>query len=109
MFAPEQGSVCSFAPESSEEELMRFRKILLVSLGLVLFAGANAHQACSTASAGKSLTKFPVVESAAPQALSTLLIADGGHPLPPPPPMLADGGHPLPPPPSASVEFGIAA
>jgi hypothetical protein len=107
MFAPEQGSVCSFAPESSEEELMRFRKILLVSLGLVLFAGVSARQACSTASAGKLLTKFAVVESAAPQALSILLIADGGHPLPPPP-LAIDGGHPLPPPPSVSIDLGIA-
>ncbi|MCU1243544.1 MAG: hypothetical protein JWO71_4270 [Candidatus Acidoferrum typicum] len=87
---------------------MRFRKILFVCLGLTLFAGVSARQACSTAPAGKLLTKFPVVQSVAPQALSILWIADGGHPLPPPPPMVADGGHPLPPPPSVSSEFGIA-
>jgi hypothetical protein len=59
---------------------MRFRKILLVSFGLVLFAGVSARQA----------------------------LADGGHPLPPPP-MMADGGHPLPPPPpSASIELGTS-
>lgn len=60
---------------------MRFRKILLVSFGLVLFAGVSARQP----------------------------LADGGHPLPPPPPMMADGGHPLPPPPpSASIELGTS-
>jgi hypothetical protein len=96
---------------------MRFRKILLVSFGLVLFAGVSSRHACSTASAGKSLAKFTVVEKAAPQGQPILLIADGGHPLPPPPmaidgghplpppPMVADGGHPLPPPPSVSIEL----
>jgi hypothetical protein len=99
---------------------MRFCKILLVSFGVVLFAGISARQACSTALAARLLTKITVVESAAPQALSTTFIADGGHPLPPPPiamdgghplpppPMVADGGHPLPPPPSVSFQFGTA-
>jgi hypothetical protein len=99
---------------------MRFRKILLVSCGSVLFAGISPSQACSTAFAAKLLTKFTVVESAAAPALSIPFIADGGHPLPPPPiaidgghplpppPMVADGGHPLPPPPGLSIEFGTA-
>jgi hypothetical protein len=99
---------------------MRFRKILLVSFGVVLFVGASAPQASSTALAAKSLAKLTVVESAVPQALSVLFIADGGHPLPPPPiamdgghplpppPMVVDGGHPLPPPPGVSIQFGTA-
>src|ERR1700704_2143396 len=64
---------------------MRFTKILLVCLGLVLLAGLQVN--CSSRPAGLG-NPLP----------STAFLADGGAPLPIPP-VMADGGAPLPIPP----------
>src|SRR5207245_1228020 len=68
-------------PCNSEEETMRFAKILSVCLGLLFVVGLQLNVNSEVSGAGNS-----------PKA--TVFLADGGHPLPPP--MMADGGHPLP-------------
>src|SRR5260370_28938142 len=66
------------------EEIMRFAKLLLVCLGLVLLAGLRGNHGWAAAG------------SANPQLKATVFV-DGGDPLPRPP-LMADGGAPLPPP-----------
>jgi hypothetical protein len=67
---------------------MRFAKILLVCLGLVLLAGLRGNHGWATAG------------SVSPQ-VKAAFFADGGDPLPRPP-LMADGGDPLPRPPQRS-------
>jgi len=66
---------------------MRFTKILLVCLGLVLLAGLRGNHGWAAGSVN-------------PQAKAAVF-ADGGDPLPRPP-LMADGGDPLPRPPQWS-------
>ena len=66
---------------------MRFTKILLVCLGLVLLAGLRGNHGWAAGSVN------PQVRAA--------VFADGGDPLPRPP-LMADGGDPLPRPPQRS-------
>lgn len=75
-------------PGISEEETMRFTKILSVCLGLVFIWGLQANGNSGASGTGDRLHK-------------TRLLADGGDPLPPPP-LMADGGDPLPPLPPAN-------
>ena len=97
---------------------MRFTKILLVCLGLVLFAGlrgnhgwtatGNANVQLKTAffaDGGEPLPRPPLVADGGEPLPPPPLVADGGEPLPPPP-LMADGGEPLPRPPLAN---GLAA
>jgi hypothetical protein len=67
---------------------MRFTKILLVCLGLVLLAGLRGNHGWAAAG------------SINPHLKATCLV-DGGDPLPRPP-LMADGGDPLPRPPQRS-------
>jgi hypothetical protein len=67
---------------------MRFTKILLVCLVLVLWAGLRGNHGWATAGSVN-----PQVKAA--------FFADGGDPLPRPP-LMADGGDPLPRPPQRS-------
>jgi hypothetical protein len=67
---------------------MRFAKILLVCLVLVLLAGLRGNHGWATAGSVN-----PQVKAA--------FFADGGDPLPRPP-LMADGGDPLPRPPQRS-------
>jgi len=67
---------------------MRFMKILLVCLGLVLLAGLRGNHGWATAGSVNPQVKAAV-------------FADGGDPLPRPP-LMADGGDPLPRPPQRS-------
>ena len=75
---------------------MRFVKILLVCVGLVLLAGLGTKHG-----------------SAAVRAANPAFVADGGEPFPPQPPqgsVVADGGEPFPPtPPQASLGLRAAA
>jgi hypothetical protein len=66
---------------------MRFAKILLVCLGLLLFAGLRGNHV-----SGRVSKANPLLERA--------IFADGGDPLPRPL-LVADGGDPLPRPPLA--------
>jgi hypothetical protein len=67
---------------------MRFTKILLVCLGLVLLAGLRGNHGWAAAGSVNPQVKAAV-------------FADGGDPLPRPP-LMADGGDPLPRPPQRS-------
>lgn len=75
-------------PGISEEETMRFTKILSVCFGLVFIWGLQANGNSGASGTGDRPQK-------------TKLLADGGDPLPPPS-LMADGGDPLPTPPLAN-------
>ena len=66
---------------------MRFQKILLVSIALLLFAAVSNRN-------------FAVSSNTANPQIKPVVLADGGDPLPRPP-LVADGGDPLPRPPLA--------
>ena len=87
---------------------MRFTKILLVCLGLVLLAGLQVNCSSRPAGLGNPLpsTAF-LADGRAPLPIPPVM-ADGGAPLPIPP-IIADGGAPLPIPPGVSVELGTVA
>ena len=87
---------------------MRFTKILLVCLGLVLLAGLQVNCSSRPAGLGNPLpsTAF-LADGGAPLPIPPVM-ADGGAPLPIPP-IIADGGAPLPIPPGVSVELGTVA
>jgi hypothetical protein len=90
---------------------MRFTKILLVSLGLVLLAGLRGNHGWASAGSinpqlkaaffadgGEPLPRPPLVADGGEPLPRPPLVADGGEPLPRPP-LVADGGEPLPRPP----------
>lgn len=79
---------------------MRFSKILLVSLGLLLLSAWPAISQAGVRSAGRCGPQAAYADGGAPLPRPPLL-ADGGAPLPRPP-LEADGGAPLPRPPLAS-------
>jgi hypothetical protein len=97
----------------SEEETMRFTKILGVCLAVVFVLGLQLNGNSGLGVGNNPQNAAVLLDGGHP--LPPPMLADGGHPLPPPmladgghplpPPMMADGGHPLPPPASASVEF----
>jgi hypothetical protein len=77
---------------------MRFTKILLVCLGVAVFAGESTNQASAIAKSAKS-TVNPLAWVDGPEPLPRPpLVADGPEPLPRPP-LVADGPEPLPRPP----------
>jgi hypothetical protein len=77
---------------------MRFTKILLVCLGLVLFAGSRGNQGWAAAGSANHQLKAAVLPDGGDPLPIPPLVADGGDPLPIPP-LVADGGDPLPIPP----------
>lgn len=87
---------------------MRFTKILLVYLGLVLLAGLQVNCSSGAAGLGNPLPRTAfLADGGAPLPIPPVM-ADGGAPLPIPP-IIADGGAPLPIPPGVSVELGTVA
>jgi hypothetical protein len=93
---------------------MRFAKILLVCLGLVLLAGLRGNHGRAAAGStnpqlkttffadgGEPLPRPPLVADGGEPLPRPPLVADGGEPLPRPP-LMADGGEPLPRPPLAN-------
>jgi hypothetical protein len=95
---------------------MRFGKILLVCLGLVLVFGTI----CGAVGLGNSPQKAVILADGGAPLPPPTLVADGGAPLPPPvlmadggaplppPSLMADGGAPLPPPSIRSSQFQAA-
>jgi len=93
---------------------MRFVKILLVCLGLVLLAGLGTNHGSPTVSpanrafvvdGGETFPTPPLEADGGDPLPIPPLSADGGDPLPIPP-LVTDGGDPLPIPP---VVNGFAA
>jgi len=80
---------------------MRFTKILLVCLGLVLLASCRGNQSSAAASTTDPALKLAVFADGGEPLPRPPLVADGGEPLPRPP-LMADGGEPLPRPPLAN-------
>lgn len=91
---------------------MRFQKILLVSIALLLFAAVSKRNSVSSSALNLQVKSFIVADGGDPLPRPPL-VADGGDPLPRPPlafdggdplprpPLVADGGDPLPRPPAA--------
>jgi hypothetical protein len=77
---------------------MRFTKILLVCLGLVLFADLRGNHSWTAAGSANSQLKAAIFADGGEPLPRPPLVADGGEPLPRPP-LVADGGEPLPRPP----------
>src|SRR5260370_13044362 len=77
---------------------MRFSKILLVCLGLVVLASCRGNQSSAAASTTDPALKLAVFADGGEPLPRPPLVADGGEPLPRPP-LVADGGEPLPRPP----------
>jgi hypothetical protein len=80
---------------------MRFTKILLVCLGLVLLAGLRGNHGWAAAGSVNPQVKGAVFADGGDPLPRPPLVADGGDPLPRPP-LMADGGDPLPRPPQRS-------
>ena len=74
---------------------MRFTKILLVCLGLALFAGSYGKHGWTAAGSANSQVKATFFADGGEPLPRPPLAADGGEPLPRPP-LAADGGEPLP-------------
>jgi hypothetical protein len=79
---------------------MRFTKILLVCLGLVLLAGLRGNHGWAAGSVNPQVKAAVSVDGGDPLPRPPL-VADGGDSLPRPP-LMADGGDPLPRPPQRS-------
>src|SRR6266849_2935005 len=90
------------------EEIMRFAKLLLVCLGLVLLAGLRGNHGWAAAGSANPQLKATVFVDGGDPLPRPPLMADGGAPLPPPL-IMVDGGAPLPPPTATSVEFATVA
>ena len=96
---------------------MRFGKILLVCLGLVVVFGMSG----GSGGLGNCPLKTTILADGGAPLPPPVLMADGGAPLPPPllmadggaplppPALMADGGAPLPPPSTRSIELQAAA
>lgn len=84
---------------------MRFAKILLVCLGLVLLAGLRGNHGWTAAGSANPQLKATIFADGGEPLPRPPLAADGGELLPRPP-LMADGGEPLPRPPLA---IGLAA
>ena len=82
---------------------MRFTKILLVCLGLVLLAGLRGNHGWAAAGSVNPQVKAAVFADGGDPLPRPPLMADGGDPLPRPPQWseFVDGGDPLPRPPLA--------
>ncbi len=87
---------------------MRFAKLLLVCLGLVLLAGLRGNHGWAAAGSANPQLKATVFVDGGDPLPRPPLMADGGAPLPPPL-IMVDGGAPLPPPTATLVEFTTVA
>ena len=87
----------SLTPEILTGGIMRSTEILLVCLGLVLFASLRGNHVSGRAGAANPLKRAILADGGEPLPRPPL-VADGGEPLPRPP-FVADGGEPLPRPP----------
>jgi hypothetical protein len=83
--------------KSQEEEIMRFAKILLVCLGLVLLVGSQVNGSLGATDVTNRLLGIIIADGTEPPPIPPLT-ADGTEP-PPIPPVTFDGTEPPPIPP----------